>query len=317
MRAGLGRVERDRRAGVGHADAARGGTAHALARGRDLVVGGLALDVGRHVVVPDGVVAERRVRQLLVRERRGHALPRRAVALARAVKERDLEPHRVGRIRQDDRALAQRALARFRVRCEGAPPDPHSGEPRQLLQGPARGGEDVDVRRPGPAACPQQPRPPQVAALGPRVVVAGSDEDGRTARDPEDVERERHGPGIHALDVEQVARDQDGVGAALDGLAHRLLERAALIGAPLGAPVRRQPPERPAEVEVGNLKETRDCHWRGKPPNGGPGGQHPARDGLRRSSANYQPAFRPATGRGVPRPERRPRLKSFPTLDFP
>src|SRR5262249_61805625 len=103
-------------------------------------------------------------------------------------------------------------------------------------------------------------RPPRWAGPARGSWMAGGDDTRRPARDPEGVERERHGPGVPPLDVERVAGDQDRVGAALDGLAHGLLERAALVGPPLGAAVRGQPSEGAAQMEVGNLKETRDCH---------------------------------------------------------
>jgi hypothetical protein len=50
------------------------------------------------------------------------------------------------------------------------------------------------------------------------------------------------------------------VGRALDRLRHRLLERALLVPAAVLAPSRGQPRERPAEVQIGNLQETREGH---------------------------------------------------------
>ena len=91
-------------------------------------------------------------------------------------------------------------------------------------------------------------------------MVAGRHEHRRAARDPERREREIERIGVHALGVEQIARQQDGVHPARDCLAHDLIERASLLAPPLVATLRRQPAERAAEVEIGDLQEFRERH---------------------------------------------------------
>ena len=55
------------------------------------------------------------------------------------------------------------------------------------------------------------------------------------------------------------------MGAALDGLLHGQVEGAALVAAPVGAAVGRQPAEGAAEVQIGDLEEADDGHARGTP----------------------------------------------------
>ena len=97
-------------------------------------------------------------------------------------------------------------------------------------------------------------------------MVAGSDEDRRATGDVEGLERERQGVGVDAFLVEQVAGDQQAVRAALDGLVDRALQCLALVTPTLLAAVGRQPAERAAEMEVGDLDETDQAHALHAPP---------------------------------------------------
>jgi hypothetical protein len=91
-------------------------------------------------------------------------------------------------------------------------------------------------------------------------VVAGRDEHRRAAAHAEGVHREGERVGVHVVEVEEVARHQDGMRAALDRLAHEQVERAALVAAPVGTLVRRQPAEGAAEMKIGDLQESDDGH---------------------------------------------------------
>ena len=88
-------------------------------------------------------------------------------------------------------------------------------------------------------------------------MVPGRYEDRRAPGGIEDVHRKGQRLGVHALLVEQVAGNQDRMHAALDRDPYRGLERPLLVAPPLLAAFGRQPPERGAEVEIGDLEEFR------------------------------------------------------------
>ena len=91
-------------------------------------------------------------------------------------------------------------------------------------------------------------------------MIPGGDEHRRAAGHLERLERERQRVGVDADLVEEIARQKNGVRAALDRLLHRSLQRLALVAPATIALLGREPAEWAAEVEVGDLKQTHQAH---------------------------------------------------------
>ena len=116
------------------------------------------------------------------------------------------------------------------------------------------------MRRPVRPACLLQARVPRGIVVGRRVMIAGRDEHRRAARHRERTHCKGERAGVDRHPVEQVARHQDGVHVMFDGVLDHLFQGVLLIATPQVTPVGRQPRERAAQVQVGDLQEARERH---------------------------------------------------------